>query len=60
MKLVYDVLTGLKNIQIIEYVLFLLKILHLILDKTKNNDYIDTTIGFELTTLAYRLLYYAR
>lgn len=31
---------------ILDFILFQIKILFIVLDKTKNNDYIDSTIGF--------------
>jgi hypothetical protein len=44
--MVYDVVTNQKPSKVISFIQFILKILYILLDRSKNSDYIDTSIGF--------------
>lgn len=60
LKVVYDIVSTQRNVKIIKFIQFLLKLIHLLLDRSKNSDYLDTTLGYEICVLAQRLLFYAR
>lgn len=60
LKLVFDIVASQNVLAILGFIEFLLKILYILLDRTKNSDFIDTTIGFQLALLTFRLLMTAR
>lgn len=60
LKLVFDIVSSQNVLAILGFIEFLLKILYILLDRTKNSDFIDTTIGFQLALLTFRLLMTAR
>lgn len=46
LKLVYDCVVCQKIGVVLDFIFFLLKILYLIVDRTRNADYMDRTVGF--------------
>lgn len=46
-----------KTVVVVEFVQFIFEILYLLLDRTKDTDYVDFSIGFELSLLANRLIF---
>lgn len=46
MGLVYEVVVGQSVAAVFGFIEFLLKIMYILLDRTKNSDYIDSSIGF--------------
>lgn len=44
--MIYSVVVNQKTNLVVEFVHFIFKILYLLLDRTKNSDYADASIGF--------------
>ena len=56
----FDIVTSQGVLSVLGFIEFLLTILYILLDRTKNSDFIDTSIGFQIALLAFRLLMTAR